>query len=309
MSKNKKIKSGVIVACIIIFVSVAVWYLIHTNIPVLEPKGTIGLKERNLLLFALALSAVVVIPVFFMLFSFVWRYRESKPKGKYSPEFDHSRPIEALWWLIPSILIAILSVVTWNSSHTLDPYQPIASKTPQMTIQVVAMDWKWLFIYPKQQIASVNYVFMPINTPVDFEITSDSVMNSFWIPQLGGQIYAMPGMFSQLHLMATSQGNFSGSSANISGRGFAGMTFVAHAASEQSFLNWVKNVVKTPDHLTLSAYARLNRPSENNPVAYYSKPANNLFVGIISRYMSLNSTASGNNSHSYNSAPTTEMMQ
>src|SRR5580700_9838221 len=196
---NKKFRVTALIVVILGFLSVAGWYLHHTNIPVLEPKGPVGLQERNLLFFGAALSLVVVIPVFTMLFFITWKYREGNTKAKYSPDFDHSRIAETIWWLIPAVLITILSVVGWNSSHTLDPYRPLSSKTPQMTIQVVALDWKWLFIYPQQHIATVNMVQFPKNTPINFEITSDSVMNSFWIPQLGGQIYSMPGMSTQLH--------------------------------------------------------------------------------------------------------------
>jgi cytochrome o ubiquinol oxidase subunit 2 len=281
---NKKIKIIGIMVVILGFLSVAAWYLHHTNIPVLEPKGPVGLQERNLLFFGLALSLFVVIPVFSMLFFISWKYRESNTKAKYSPDFDHSRIAETIWWLIPSILIAILSVVGWNASHTLDPYRPLSSKNPQMTIQVVALDWKWLFIYPQQHIATVNQVQFPKDTPVDFEITSDSVMNSFWVPQLGGQIYAMPGMSSQLHLMASQTGNFNGVSANISGTGFAGMTFDAKATSAQDFANWTRYVQESPHTLSMSAYNKLDQPSQNNPVAYYSSGTQDLYDTILAKY-------------------------
>jgi cytochrome o ubiquinol oxidase subunit 2 len=281
---NKKLKFSLIALLILCFLGVSIWYLLRTNIPVLEPKGPIGLKERNLMYFALALSLVVVIPVYYMLFSFAWKYRESNTKAKYSPNFDHSRIFETLWWLIPSILIGILSVVTWNSSHTLDPYRPISSPNPQMTIQVVALDWKWLFIYPKQHIASVNYVKFPMNTPVDFEITSDSVMNSFWIPQLGGQIYAMPGMSTQMHLLASSQGNFRGSSSNISGSGFAGMDFTANSTSSSDFNKWVSSTSRSSSSLSLASYNKLAEPSSYNKAAFYATPQNDLYDTILMKY-------------------------
>ncbi len=286
MSKKTKI-TGIVVA-VLVFLGLSTWYLARTNIPILEPKGTIALKERNLLFFGLGLSAIIVIPVFVLLFTFVWRYREtnSKSHARYRPDLDHSVLTEALWWLIPSILIAILSVVTWRSSHTLDPYRPIASKTPTMTIQVISMDWKWLFVYPNQHIAAVNLAEFPVNTPIRFEVTSDSVMNSFWIPQLGSQIYSMPGMATKVYLMATSAGSYKGYSANISGKGFAGMMFTAKATSRKTFLEWVQQVHRTPRHLTLAAYNQLNKPSEYNPVSYYSDPVNNLYVKIIDKYMS-----------------------
>jgi cytochrome o ubiquinol oxidase subunit 2 len=267
------------------FLAVAGVYLAHTNIPVLEPRGIIADKERSLIVFALLLSLVVVIPVYTLLFVFAWRYREGNTKARYSPNLAGSRKLETLWWLIPSLLILILSMVTWRSSHELDPYKPLVSSVAAINVQVVALDWKWLFIYPQQHIASVNLLEFPVGTPVNFEITSDAPMNSFWIPQLGGQIYAMPGMSTQLHLMASSTGDFRGSSANISGDGFAGMDFTARAASEGSFNDWVQTVQDSPQSLSQQRYDQLARASENNAIAYYSAPANNLYDTIVLKYM------------------------
>src|ERR1039458_5291309 len=281
---NKKFKIIVPAVMIAGFLCLSVWYLRRTSIPILEPRGPVGLQERNLLLFALALSLFVIIPVFSLLLFIAWKYQESNESAKYSPDFDHSRLFRSVWWLIPSVMIAVLSVVAWNSSHSLDPYRPLNSRTPQMTIQVVALDWKWLFIYPQQHIASVNLVQFPKNTPIDFQITSDSVMNSFWIPQLGGQIYSMPGMSSQLHLMASQDGSFNGLSANISGAGFSGMTFIARSSSEKAFDSWAHNASQSQDNLSLAAYNKLDRPSQNNPVAYYSSPKQDLYATILAKY-------------------------
>ncbi len=290
---NKKLKIILPAVVIVGFLSVAVWYLRRTTIPILEPKGPVGLQERNLLLFALALSLFVIIPVFSLLFFIAWKYRESNESARYSPDFDHSRIIETIWWLIPSAMIGVLSVVAWNSSHSLDPYKALNSKTPQMTIQVVALDWKWLFIYPQQHIASVNLVQFPKDTPIDFQITSDSVMNSFWIPQLGGQIYSMPGMSGQLHLMASQYGSFNGLSANISGAGFSGMTFVARSSSEKDFVAWAHHASRSQNKLSLAAYNNLDRPSQNNPVAYYSSPKDNLYGTILAKYDGPGTSMSG----------------
>jgi len=290
---NKKFKIILPAVVIVGFLSVTVWYLRRTTIPILEPKGPVGLQERNLLLFALALSLFVIIPVFSLLFFIAWKYRESNESAKYSPNFDHSRIIETIWWLIPSAMIGVLSVVAWNSSHSLDPYRPLNSKNPQMTIQVVALDWKWLFIYPQQHIASVNLVQFPKDTPIDFQITSDSVMNSFWIPQLGGQIYSMPGMSGQLHLMASQYGSFNGLSANISGAGFSGMTFVARSSSEKDFESWAHHASQSQNNLSLAAYNNLDRPSQNNPVAYYSSPKDNLYGTILAKYDGPGTSMSG----------------
>lgn len=281
---NKK-RIGILVAVIAAVLLVATGYFYHTNMPVLQPEGPIAQKERNLIVFALLLSLVVVIPVFTMAITFAWKYRETNQKARYSPEFDHSRIAETIWWLVPGLLILILSIVTWNSSHSLDPYKPIASNAPPLTIQVVALDWKWLFIYPEQHVASVNMVAFPVHTPINLEITSDAPMNSFWIPALSGQIYAMPGMSTQLHLEATKPGNFYGSSANISGAGFAGMTFTARADSAADFAHWITAVGHSYVSLDASTYAALSRPSHDDPVRYYSSVENGLYATIVTKYM------------------------
>lgn len=269
----------------VVSVAVAIHYLLHTNIPVLEPKGIIAQKELHLIVFALLLSLIVVIPVFGLLFAFAWRYREGNHSAKYSPQLDHSRLAETLWWSIPSAIILVLSVVAWNSSHQLDPYRPIASKNKQITIQVIALDWKWLFIYPEQHVASINFFQIPVNTPVNFELTSDAPMNSFWIPQLGSQIYAMPGMETDLHLLANQAGSYNGVSANISGSGFAGMTFVAKASSTTDFNDWMRQVKSSLNVLDVAAYNNLLEPSKNNPVKYYASAQTGLYNMAVMKYM------------------------
>jgi cytochrome o ubiquinol oxidase subunit 2 len=287
MKKTNKIKKRIItlIISVLIIVGLGIWYFHDKTVAVLNPRGPIALKEFHLIVFALLLSLTIVIPVFILTAVFAYRYRETNTKAKYSPELDHNKYAETIWWVIPSILIAILGVVAWNSSHTLDPYRPIYSNRPAMTIQVVALDWKWLFIYPKQNIASVNLVQFPNNTPINFEITSDAPMNSFWIPQLGGQIYAMPGMSTQLHLLASQNGSYNGSSANISGEGFAGMTFIARSSSTQGFNDWLNSVKKSPNKLSLAEYNKLSGPSQNNPVSYYSSAQYGLYNNIVYKYL------------------------
>jgi cytochrome o ubiquinol oxidase subunit 2 len=180
--------------------------------------------------------------------------------------------------------IAVLAVITWNSSHDLDPFKPLSAQARPIKIQVVALDWKWLFIYPEQNIASVNYVQFPLNTPIDFQITADAPMNSFWIPQLGGQIYAMPGMSTELHLMADKPGHYSGKSANISGEGFSGMTFDTNVSDNDEFNTWVSSVKQKQHPLDLAAYSELAKQSKNNPVTYYSSEDPELFDSIINKY-------------------------
>lgn len=266
-------------------VVVTVWYLHGRHIPVLNPEGIIGLKERNLMVFTVILGFIVIVPVFILAISIAWRYREGNTKAKYTPEWSSHRVAETIWWGIPIAIILILSVVTWISTFQLDPYKALASSKQPLTIQVVALDWKWLFIYPQQNIATVNQVNFPNGTPVDFEITSDAPMNSFWIPSLGGQIYAMPGMSTHLHLMADKSGSYAGSSANISGNGFAGMKFTARSTSTDDFNAWVKQVKQSSAVLNQAEYTTLALPSKNNPPRSYAAVQHNLYDEIVMKYM------------------------
>lgn len=262
------------------------WYLHRHYVAVFQPRGTLGHQERNLILIGLLLAVIVVVPVYALTIGIAWKYRAGNAKAHYSPDWDHGRLLELTWWAIPGVIILALSVIAWQSAHALDPFKPLGSLDTPINIQVVSLDWKWLFIYPKQGIASVNFVEFPANVPINFDITSDTVMDSFWIPALGGQIYSMPGMSTQMHALADQTGSFSGSSANISGRGFAGMTFTAKAVSYDQFNSWVTAIQKSPQPLTDIAYYRLAEPSQNNPPAYYSHVQNNLFNDIVMKYHS-----------------------
>lgn len=261
------------------------FFLQSVNATVLNPKGIIAEQERGLFIFALLLSSTIVLPVFGLTFGIAWRYRETNTKAKYTPDWDHNPIIEAIWWLVPLALITILSVVTWKSSHDLDPFKPLNSDVKPLLVQVVALQWKWLFIYPEQGIATVNFVEFPKSTPIDFEITSDAPMNSFWIPQLGGQIYAMSGMSTHLHLMADEAGEYYGSSANISGAGFAGMHFKAKSVTGAEFGGWVDSIKKMHNTLTTGEYLALARPSQNNEPAYYSAVDRKLYNQVVMKYM------------------------
>lgn len=273
-----------IAGAFIVIVAAAAFIGSH-NIAVFNPKGIIASRERRLMLIAIILGLLVVVPVYVITIIIALKYREGNTKKrKYNPDWDHHRGLELTWWGIPTAIIVFLAVLTWTSSHALDPYKPISSSAKPLTIQVVALDWKWLFIYPKQNIASVNYLQIPVNTPVTFDITSDAPMNSFWIPQLGGQIYAMPGMSTQLHLMASQPGSYAGSSANISGNGFAGMTFTAKAVAPADFSHWVAQVKKSSGNLSFSEYAKLAKPSQNIPPTYYASAASGLYDYTVAKY-------------------------
>ncbi|WP_213879100.1 ubiquinol oxidase subunit II [Pseudomonas sp. dw_358] len=254
------------------------------NWTLLDPKGQVGIDERNLIYISTALMLLVVVPVIIMAFVFAWKYRASNKDADYQPEWAHSTKIEVVVWGIPLLIIIALGWLTWVSSHHLDPYRPLDSDVKPITIEVVSLDWKWLFIYPDQGIATVNKVVFPANTPVRFLITSDSVMNSFFIPALGGQIYAMAGMQTQLHLIANENGEFDGISANYSGAGFSGMKFKAVATSQADFNAWVSDVKGAPKQLDSAEYAALLKPSERNPVELYSSYQPNLFQIILDKY-------------------------
>ncbi|HVS78255.1 MAG TPA: ubiquinol oxidase subunit II [Steroidobacteraceae bacterium] len=249
---------------------------------VLDPKGPIGVQERSIILTATVLMLIVVVPVIALILIFAWRYRASNEKAEYRPDWSHSNRIEAVVWLIPCIIILALGVIAWRSSHTLDPYRPLDSKVKPIRIDAVALDWKWLFIYPEQKVATVNQVAFPANVPVEFHITSATVMNAFFIPQLGSQIYAMARMETQLHLLASEPGTYQGLSSNYSGDGFSGMTFKAIALpSQQGFDAWLAKVKAAPRKLDAASFARLAAPSENNPVEYYSQVQPRLFGDIV----------------------------
>lgn len=280
---NKKTK--LLIAGTTIVIAAAAIFIGTHNMAVLNPKGIIADRERQLMFIAIGLGLLVVIPVYIMTIVIAVKYREGNAKKrKYNPNWDHHRGLEFTWWAIPSAIIIFLAILTWTSSHQLDPYKPLASKTKPLSIQVVAMDWKWLFIYPEQNIASVNYAQIPLNTPINFDITSDAPMNSFWIPQLSGQIYAMPGMSTQLHLMANQAGSYTGVSANISGNGFAGMTFTTRTDTWQKFDEWVAKVKQSPKNLSFAEYDKLAAPSKNNPIAYYSSAAHGLYDYTVMKY-------------------------
>lgn len=254
---------------------------------VLHPKGEIAQQQFDLIMFTTLLSLLVVVPVFTLTFYIVWKYRESntKTKKKYRPDWDGHRGLEATWWLIPLAIISVLAVVTWQSSHKLDPYKPLASDAKPVTIKVIALQWKWLFIYPEQNIASVNQVQFPVDRPVNFEITADAPMNSFWIPQLGGQVYAMAGMQTKLHLMADHVGDYRGSSANISGEGFASMKFTAQARTQVDFDQWVKTAKRSRGQLTMEAYDTLAKPTRDVPPVTYAAADNRLYDTVMMKYM------------------------
>lgn len=252
---------------------------------VLDPKGQVGVDEKYLIIISTLLMLLVVIPVIVMTLYFAWKYREGREHEIYAPKWAHSGKIETIIWLVPVAIIVILGAITWRSTHALDPYKPLAHERDPLTVQVVSLNWKWLFIYPEQGVASVNELVFPTDVPVQFKITSESTMNSFFIPQLGSQIYSMAGMETRLNLIANEPGSYEGFSANYSGAGFSDMQFEAVATDEAGFEKWVASLKRESPTLTGERYAELAKPSENHPVEHFGRVSDGLFHGIIHKYM------------------------
>lgn len=280
-----KTKILFLIVIVLVLVAVLAFLLSRDNVAILNPAGDVARQERDLILITAALGAGIVIPVFAMLFTIAWKYRDDNKGAKYEPNWDHSRLLEGLWWGIPCAVILVLSVIAWVSSHALDPYKPLDSKEKPVNVQVVALQWKWLFIYPEEKIASVNFVQFPEDRPVNFQITADAPMNSFWIPKLGGQVYAMNGMSTKLHLIADRIGEYEGSSANISGEGFAGMKFTAKASSQTDYDTWVSKTKGGSNMLGMAEYEKLAVPSKNVTPKSYMLMQGDLYDKIVMKYM------------------------
>lgn len=283
----KNIAKFIIFLLIAFDIVLSIWLLIHGHtIAVLDPKGLIAIKERNLIFISVSLGLCIIIPVLIILFSIAWKYREGNTKTQYAPELVNNSKHQSMLWAIPIVVMCILAVITWQSTHELDPYKALATQIKPITVQVVALRWKWLFIYPQQHIATVNYLRFPVHTPVNIELTADDApMNSFWIPGLVGQMYAMTGMKTPLHFLSDEPARFTGSAAEINGQGLAGMRFIADATSESDFNNWVQSVQQSSTSLDRVAYDKLLTPSENNPIMLYSPVENDLYNTIIMKYM------------------------
>jgi cytochrome o ubiquinol oxidase subunit 2 len=262
------------------------------DLVVLHPFGAIATQQGHLILISTFLMLLIVVPVLGLTFFFAWRYRASNPKATYTPEWDHSTALELVIWTAPLFIVIALGAVTWINTHTLDPYRALrrsdathmlpAGSHP-LVVDVVALDWKWLFIYPEQGIATVNELAAPVDMPIEFRITSSSVMNSFFIPALAGQIYAMPGMQTELHAIINHAGQYEGFSANYSGAGFSGMHFKFHGMNHADFDQWVERARSGNEALSRDAYMRLAQPSERDPVHRYSGVAPGLYDAILTQ--------------------------
>ena len=250
----------------------------------LDPKGPVGDAERFVIIAVFLLMLIVVIPVFVMVLWFPRKYRASNPNATYRPKWSYSTKIDLAMWLVPVIIVTALGILSWNATHSLDPYKPLESAIKPVRIEVVSLDWKWLFIYPDHDIAVVNQLVFPARVPLSFRLTSDTVLTSFFIPQLGSQIYAMAGRQSRLHLMADEPGDYAGHNQQFSGRGYADMHFKAIATSQEHFEAWVQETKQSPDKLDLARYEELEKPRIGSPVLHFSSVKPGLFDHIIRKY-------------------------
>ena len=252
---------------------------------VLDPKGPIAAAEREILFNALAIMLAIVIPTILATLGVAYWFRSSNRRARYRPDFTYSGRLELLVWSIPAMTVLLVGGVAWIGAHDLDPRKPIASGVEPIRVQVVSLDWKWLFIYPDQGIASVNHLTVPVGTPVSFELTSSGVMNSFFVPQLGSQIYTMAGMVTRLHLQADHEGTYRGLSANYSGDGFADMRFTVDAVPPEAFAQWIDGARSAGPMLDAGTYAALAKPSSAVAPFTYRSVAPDLFNGILGSAM------------------------
>lgn len=252
---------------------------------VLDPKGPIALAERDLLFDAFCVMMLIVVPIIVMTLLFAWRYRASNSAATYAPKWSESVRIDAVIWLVPALIVIAVAVLVWRSTHRLDPYRPIASAMSALEVQVVAQDWKWLFIYPEQGIAVVNQLAFPSGRPVSLRLTSDTAMNSFYVPQLAGQIYAMAGMQTRLQLLADAPGRFVGRNSMYSGSGFSNQHFEVIATTRADFDAWVAKARQAPAKLDATTYPALSAKSQLHPVTYYSAVDPGLYDSIIAKYV------------------------
>ncbi|WP_219836929.1 ubiquinol oxidase subunit II [Paenibacillus sp. R14(2021)] len=251
---------------------------------VFDPKGPIGSQERDLIYITTLLCLIIVVPVLVITAWIIWRFRNKKDNNApYQPIWSHSTKLEILWWGISIAVILVVGIVTARYTYALDPAKPIASDKKAITVQVTSLDWKWLFQYPEQGIATVNYLVIPERTPIKFELTADGPMNSFWVPQLGGMIYTMSGMATTLYLQADEPGNYMGTGANFTGRDFAKMGFTAKATSKADFDQWVAESKAKGKALSEEGYQQLAAQGTSDRLTFASIPSG-LFERIVHEY-------------------------
>lgn len=253
---------------------------------VFHPKGVVAEGELQLIITNVILMLIIIVPTYILLFAVLYKYYFKKEKAKYDPEHSFGTIGELLMWGFPSVIVLIMSFVLWNATHKLDPYKPLESNVKPLVVQVVALNWKWLFIYPELGIATLNSFNIPENTPIHLNLSADgSPMNSFWVPQLSGQIYSMTGMSTQLYLMANQTGEYIGRAVEINGEGYADMTFAVKSTSQEDFEAFVSEVRKSTFHLTINTYNELLKPAVNKSIIHFSEVEKDLYHKIVHKYM------------------------
>ena len=257
---------------------------------VLDPSGDVAARQRDLLVISTLLMLLIIVPVMALVVWFAWRYRHNNRDAAYEPDWHHSMRLELVIWSAPLLIIICLGAITWLGTHLLDPYRkldrldkqrPLTTETRELVVQVVALDWKWLFIYPQYGVATVNEFVVPVDQPVSLRITASSVMNSFYVPEFAGMIYAMPGMQTQLHGVFNSVNDSEGFSANYSGAGFSGMKFAARSVTQADFDAWIEKAKGSQETLTRQRYLQLAEPSEREPPRLFAKTDDRLFDYVL----------------------------
>ena len=247
---------------------------------ILDPVGPIGAAERQILLNSTAIMLAIIIPVILATFAFAWWYRAGNRKAEYRPDWDYSGAIELVVWSIPLLTVILLGGIAWIGSRNLEPSRPLSSRVQPLKVEVVSLDWKWLFIYPDQGLATVNQLVVPTNTPLDLRLTSATVWNVFFVPQLGTMIYTMPRMTTRLNLQADRPGVYDGQSSHYSGEGFSGMRFKVHAVPRETFATWANSAQGAGKRLDARAYGELAKQSSYVPPAIYSGVMPGLFNAV-----------------------------
>lgn len=282
-------KAGILVARAVVLVAVAVGLsgcdLMHSA--VVDPAGPVAMLERDLLWWAFVLMMVVALPVFAMTAWFAIRYRAGNEKAPYFPDWGGAIGVEVAVWFVPAVLVVAIGYLVWTYTHSLDPYKALAAAERPLKVQVIAQDWKWVFVYPELGVASVNELVVPIGRPVQLEITSDTVMNALYIPRLAGQIYAMAGMRTELNLQADREGRFTGRNSQYSGGGFADQHFAVIAENDANFKSWIEKAKAAGRALDMAAYDKLAHERATSPVVLFSSVAPGLFKRVIAGYRGL----------------------
>jgi cytochrome o ubiquinol oxidase subunit II len=250
---------------------------------IFDPHGPIGAAEKSILIDSVAIMLAIVVPTIVAIFGFAFWFRASNTKARYLPEWEYSGRIELIVWSIPALVVMLLGGVAWLGAHELDPAQPIASSQPPLEVEVVSLDWKWLFLYPGQKVATVNALTIPVGVPVHFSLTSASVMNAFFIPQLGSMIYTMNGMTTRLNLLSATTGMFQGLSSHFSGDGFSDMGFEVHVVSAADFAAWAAAVQKSDAALDTERYTQLAEQSTKVQSATFRLVQPDLFQSIATQ--------------------------